>query len=260
MLADAAPVAAVTTVISPSVSTASGVPVIDVDDVAVDARPNAPLPRPAPDDIAYVIYTSGTTGVPKGVAVTHGNVTAQFGVAHCRLAGRTVVDAVPLVCLRLLGVGDLGCPADTAGAWWWCRSPSTASPARLPRHCWSPNGVDVLTQTPSAAAALLSTEGLESVALLVGGEACPPELVDRWASARVMINAYGPTETTVYAAMSAPLSAGAARRRCRSGRPVPGTAAVRARRLAASGPARCHRRAVRGRRRGRASGTCAGPA
>ena len=33
------------------------------------------LPAPAPDDIAYLIYTSGTTGVPKGVAITHHNVT-----------------------------------------------------------------------------------------------------------------------------------------------------------------------------------------
>ena len=33
------------------------------------------MPAPAADDIAYIIYTSGTTGVPKGVAVTHHNVT-----------------------------------------------------------------------------------------------------------------------------------------------------------------------------------------
>ena len=30
---------------------------------------------PRADDLAYLIYTSGTTGVPKGVAVTHRNVT-----------------------------------------------------------------------------------------------------------------------------------------------------------------------------------------
>ena len=67
--------------------------------------------------------------------------------------------------------------------------------------------VTVLTQTPSAVAAL-SPQGLESVALVVAGEACPAEVVDRWAPGRVMINAYGPTETTMYAAISAPLTAG----------------------------------------------------
>ena len=67
--------------------------------------------------------------------------------------------------------------------------------------------VNVLTQTPSAVAAL-SPQGLGSVAVLLGGEACAAALVDRWAPGRVVINAYGPTEATVYAAMSAPLRAG----------------------------------------------------
>ena len=31
--------------------------------------------RRSPDDLAYLIYTSGTTGLPKGVAITHRNVT-----------------------------------------------------------------------------------------------------------------------------------------------------------------------------------------
>ena len=65
----------------------------------------------------------------------------------------------------------------------------------------------MLTQTPSAVAALVP-QGLESVALLLGGEACPAEVVDRWAPGRVVINAYGPTEVTVYASMSAPLAVG----------------------------------------------------
>ncbi len=67
--------------------------------------------------------------------------------------------------------------------------------------------VNVLTQTPSAVK-VLSPEGLGSVALLLGGEACPAEVVERWAPGRVVINAYGPTEATVYASMSAPLRSG----------------------------------------------------
>ena len=38
-------------------------------------QPSIGLPTPAPDDLAYMIYTSGTTGIPKGVAITHHNVT-----------------------------------------------------------------------------------------------------------------------------------------------------------------------------------------
>ncbi|KAA1240354.1 AMP-binding protein, partial [Mycobacterium simiae] len=67
--------------------------------------------------------------------------------------------------------------------------------------------VDVLMQTPSAAAAL-PTQDLESVTLVVGAEPCPATLVDRWAARGEMYNAYGPTETTVYVSMSAALTPG----------------------------------------------------
>ena len=80
--------------------------------------------------------------------------------------------------------------------------------------------VTVLSQTPSAVAAL-SPQGLDSVALMVAGEACPAEVVNRWAPGRVMINGYGPTETTVYATISAPLTPGWG---VPIGAPVPGAA------------------------------------
>ena len=81
--------------------------------------------------------------------------------------------------------------------------------------------VSVLSQTPSAAG-VLSSQGLESAALVVAAEACPAEVVDRWAPGRVMINGYGPTETTVYATISAPLTPGSAV--VPIGVPVPGAA------------------------------------
>ena len=78
MLADAAPIAAITTAGLADRLDGCDLLVIDVDDPRIDSQPSTALPAPAPDDIAYLIYTSGTTGVPKGVAVTHHNVTQLF--------------------------------------------------------------------------------------------------------------------------------------------------------------------------------------
>ncbi|WP_172826157.1 non-ribosomal peptide synthase/polyketide synthase [Mycobacterium colombiense] len=206
MLGDAKPVVGVTTADLTERFERHGVTVIDVNDRRIDALPTGALhmPGPDPDDIAYLIYTSGTTGVPKGVAITHRNVT------------------------QLLGSLDAGLP--DAGVWALCHSLAfdvsvweifgallrggrvvvvsesvTGSPQDLHRALVAEQ-VSVLTQTPSAVAAL-PVEGLESVALAVVGEACPVEVLDRWAPGRVMVNAYGPTETTMCVAISAPLSA-----------------------------------------------------
>ena len=75
MVADAAPVAAITTADLADRLDGHGLVVIDVNDPAVGTQPSTALPAPAPDDIAYLIYTSGTTGVPKGVAIAHRNVS-----------------------------------------------------------------------------------------------------------------------------------------------------------------------------------------
>ncbi|MDC8985641.1 amino acid adenylation domain-containing protein, partial [Mycobacterium marinum] len=58
--------------------------------------------------------------------------------------------------------------------------------------------VTVLSHTPSALAQL-SPQTLDTATVIVAGEACPPDLAQRWAPAHTMINAYGPTETTIYA-------------------------------------------------------------
>ena len=95
--------------------------------------------------------------------------------------------------------------------------------------------VSVFSQTPSAVG-VLSPEGLDSAALMIAAEACPAEVVDRWAPGRVMINGYGPTETTVYATISAPLTPESAVVPHRG--TGPGGGVVRARRVVAAGAGR----------------------
>src|SRR5262249_31835397 len=78
MVADAAPVAAITTTGLADRLDGCELPVIDVNDPRIDTQPGTALPAPAPEDIAYLIYTSGPTGGPKGAAGTHHNVTRLF--------------------------------------------------------------------------------------------------------------------------------------------------------------------------------------
>ena len=205
MLADAAPVAAVTAAELRPRLDGRDLVVLDVKDPAIDGCPCTALSVPSPDDVAYVIYTSGTTGAPKGVAITHHNVirlVESLGAALPRTGAWAQCHSYAFdvsaweMWGALLGGGRLVVvPESVAG------SPADFHDLLVGQR------VEVLTQSPSAVA-MLSPEGLDSMALVVGAEACPAELVDRWAPGRVMINAYGPTETTVDAAMSAPLTAG----------------------------------------------------
>ena len=161
------------------------------------------MPAPAAEDIAYIIYTSGTTGVPKGVAITHHNVTHLVESMPPDLpGGRCGRSATLMRSTSRCGRSGLRCWV--VGGWWWCPRRWPASPNDF-HALLVAEQVNVLTQTPSAVA-VLSPQGLDSVALLLGGEACPAEVVDRWAPGRVVLNAYGPTEATVYVAMSAPLT------------------------------------------------------
>ena len=205
VLEDAAPVAAITTTDLRSRLEGCDLPVIDINDPAVDTQPSTALPPPAADDFAYLIYTSGTTGVPKGVAITHHNVTQLLASLDAGLPCPGVwplchslafdVSVWEIWGALLRGGRVVVVPEDVAS------SPEDFHALLVTEQ------VSVLTQTPSAVTAL-SPQGLESTALVVVGEACPAEVVDQWAAGRVMVNAYGPTETTMCVAISAPLRAG----------------------------------------------------
>ncbi|QFG69883.1 Pls/PosA family non-ribosomal peptide synthetase [Ornithinimicrobium pratense] len=168
--------------------------------------PGRPGQAPTPDDDAWVIFTSGSTGTPKGVAVTHRNAAA-FVDAESRmfLAGD----------LRPLGPGDrvmagLSVAFDASCEEMWLAWASGAALVPAPRSLvragvdvgpWlRANNITVVSTVPTLVA-LWPTTALEQVRLLIlGGEACPPELAARLqAPARQVWNTYGPTEATVVA-------------------------------------------------------------
>ncbi|WP_120312200.1 non-ribosomal peptide synthetase, partial [Mycobacterium mantenii] len=207
MLTDAAPIAAITTTDLAQRLDRHDLAVIDIDDPAVRTQPSTALPPPDPEDIAHIIYTSGTTGKPKGVAVAQHNVTQLFdsleiGVDFARRQVWTQFHSYAFdfsvweIWGALLHGGQLVVVPESVA-----RSPQDF------HALLDAEQVSVLTQTPSAVG-VLSPEGLGSAALVIGAEPCPPELVDRWAPGRVMVNVYGPTETTMWASKSAPLAAG----------------------------------------------------
>ena len=219
MVEDAAPIAAITAASLRSRLDERDLLVIDINDPAIDTQPATALPAPAPEDIAYLIYTSGTTGVPKGAAITHHNVAQLLESLDSGLAAPGQVwsqwhsysfdvSVWEIWGALLHGARLVVVPEEVA------RSPEDFHALLVAEQ------VSVLNQTPSAVG-VLSPQGLESAALVIGGEACPAEVVDRWAPGRVMINGYGPTEATVYASMSAPLTAGSG---APIGSPVPGAA------------------------------------
>ncbi|PBA43709.1 hypothetical protein CKJ62_24455 [Mycobacterium avium] len=209
VLADSAPVAAVTTAeVRDRLDGFTG-QIIDFDDPAVAEQPATGLPVPAADNIAYIIYTSGTTGTPKGVAIPHRNVTllletldAQLGLGQVWTQCHSLAFdfSVWEVFGSLLYGGRLVVVPDAV-----VRSAEDLH-ALLVRE-----QVSVLSQTPSAFYALQSADALapelgqqlKLQTVVFGGEALEPHRLATWLHHHPglprMVNMYGITETTVHA-------------------------------------------------------------
>ncbi|MGH3786896.1 MAG: non-ribosomal peptide synthetase, partial [Pseudonocardiaceae bacterium] len=220
MLADARPVSVLTRRdVAAVVPGADDVSVLVVDEPEVRSE-LARMPDRAPTDVdrrcplvpehlAYVIYTSGSTGRPKGVAVTHAGL-ASFSAAEVDRYAVAPGD-------RVL---EFSSPSFDASVLELCMSLPAGAALVVPPP--GPLLADQLAEVlaegrvthaliPPAALATVppavAEKGLPHFrTLIVGGEACSGELVDRWASGRRMINSYGPTESTVVSTWTEPLS------------------------------------------------------
>ncbi|MFC3265687.1 Pls/PosA family non-ribosomal peptide synthetase, partial [Camelimonas abortus] len=167
----------------------------------------APLPDPrarglGPDSPAYVIYTSGSTGAPKGIVVSQRNI-CHFLRAANEVYGVGPDDVVfQGASLAFdLSMEEVWVPY-LAGATLHVATPEVMNdienlPGRL-----AAAGVTVLDTVPTLLAML--PDDIPSLrVILLGGEALPPALAERWAKpGRRLFNTYGPTEATVVATVA----------------------------------------------------------
>ncbi|WP_309895706.1 non-ribosomal peptide synthetase [Archangium sp.] len=170
-----------------------------------DAAELASCPDTSPDvdvderNLAYIIYTSGSTGAPKGTMLEH------RGASNMVLAGVRTRDSVPgRRVLQGIALGfDVSIEeilsALVGGATLVLAPKERLLPgpelARLMRE----HDIRSVTLPPPVLSALDPADFPQANWVMVGGEACTTELMERWAQGRTFVNAYGPTETTVTA-------------------------------------------------------------
>ena len=157
-------------------------------------------PGPEPDDLAYVIYTSGSTGVPKGVAVTHRNLS-NLVAWHRHTYEVTSADRA----------SQLASPSFDAAVWelWPYLSGGASvhfpdedtrlSPPRLVRWLDDERITLGFLPTPLAEAVLAETwpRTMALRALLTGGDQLHRRPGKKLPTP--LVNHYGPTESTVVA-------------------------------------------------------------
>jgi amino acid adenylation domain-containing protein len=181
---------------------------LDRDAERIAAAPASNPGRVAtPSSLAYAIYTSGSTGTPKCALLEH------RGLCSLSEAQRRLFGVGPHS--RVLQFSSLSFDAATFEI--VMALPKGATLVLGDRHALLPGPdllavlqeqrISIVTLTPTALAALPAAALPDLATITVAGEACPPELVARWAPGRRLFNLYGPTETTIWAT-AAELKAG----------------------------------------------------
>lgn len=168
-------------------------------DAVIDAAPTPAEPSPVTDSsLVYVLYTSGSTGRPKGVLIEHralsnfvswmtgvfelgpGDQMLQYAAVNFDLAEGEIFSALTSGATLVLAPEQLRSdPGSLSGV-------------------IEAEGITYLGAPPAVLSLIPSADYPLLRKILVGGEALPGDLVNRWrAPGRRFVNGYGPTEVTI---------------------------------------------------------------
>ncbi|MEU1388073.1 MULTISPECIES: amino acid adenylation domain-containing protein [unclassified Nonomuraea] len=172
---------------------AGGTPVVPMPGTAGDHEPAET------GNIAYVIYTSGSTGQPKGVQVTHGNLTNLVLDFADRLGAPTSVLWSTTTSFDISWL-ELLLPLACGGTVVVASDDDQLQPGRF-LELIAASDVQVVQATPTAWRLIAPEAGRELAGrtVLCGGEPMPAALArDLLELGCRVFNVYGPTETTIW--------------------------------------------------------------
>ncbi|MFE7801460.1 amino acid adenylation domain-containing protein [Nocardia sp. NPDC057440] len=159
-----------------------------------------------PDQAAYLIYTSGSTGTPKAVQIGHRGI-----------AGVVAAQQESLLVDPSASVLHVASPSFDASVFELLMAHGSGGRVVVARPDVYAGGAleDLLREehvshmaiTPSVLSTMEPANLPDLRVLVVGGEACGPELVTKWAPGLRMVNVYGPSEFTIWATGSDQLAA-----------------------------------------------------
>lgn len=170
------------------------------DDIS-GASTTPPAVPSSPDALAYVLYTSGSTGQPKGVMVTHRNLS-NFLQAMALEPGLDSSHSLVAVTTTSFDISvlELFLPL-TVGAELIVASVTQATDGELLRSLLERTGATHMQATPTTWKLLIQAEwsGGPRFHAYCGGEAMPSELARKLGQRCAELwNLYGPTETTIW--------------------------------------------------------------
>lgn len=162
---------------------------------------NAALPAPAVikgHDLAYVMHTSGSTGTPKGVMVEQRGILpvleAQIKAFDMNAQSRSLFYLSTSFDASLSDIGT----ALLAGGTLVIADDATLKDGGKLCRLLHDAGITHCDMPPSLLRVLRPEDMPQSLrCIIIGGEACPPDTVRRWAAQMKVINVYGPTEATI---------------------------------------------------------------